>query len=102
MTLLVIVLIVVAEASTPYISRRCASISRVVMPLAYIAIRASGYGPDSQKLIIPNTPCLYNLEHDPSEKYDVGKKHPEVIADLRKEIEDHKANLVALDSQLDV
>ena len=29
-------------------------------------------------------PVLYNLLHDPSEKYDIGKKHPEVIAELRK------------------
>jgi len=36
---------------------------------------------------------LYHLEHDPSEKYDVAKDHPEVIADLRNEIERHRANL---------
>jgi arylsulfatase A-like enzyme len=38
-------------------------------------------------------PLLYNLEHDPSEKYDIAKDHPDVIADIRKEAARHKANL---------
>jgi arylsulfatase A-like enzyme len=38
-------------------------------------------------------PLLYHLEHDPSEKYDVAREHPEVIADIRKEVERHLADL---------
>jgi arylsulfatase A-like enzyme len=38
-------------------------------------------------------PLLFHLGHDPSEKYDVAREHPDVIADIRKEVERHKAAL---------
>ena len=38
-------------------------------------------------------PLLYHLGHDPSEKYDVAKGHPDVLAELRQEIERHRAAL---------
>jgi arylsulfatase A len=39
-------------------------------------------------------PWLFQLEHDPSEKYDVAKEHPDVIADIQREVARHRANLV--------
>lgn len=39
-------------------------------------------------------PLLFQLEHDPSEKFDVAKEHPDVLADLQREVEQHRANLV--------
>lgn len=45
-------------------------------------------------------PLLFHLEIDPSEKFDVAAEHPEVIADLRKEIEAHQSGLKAAPSQL--
>ncbi len=45
-------------------------------------------------------PLLFHLEHDPSEKYNVAKDHPDVIADLLAEIERHRANLTPAECQL--
>ncbi len=47
-------------------------------------------------------PLLYNVEGDPSEKYDVAAKHPDVIEDLKKEIEKHKATVRPVPSQLEI
>jgi arylsulfatase A-like enzyme len=38
-------------------------------------------------------PLLFHLEHDPSESHTVAKEHPEVIADILKEVERHRAEL---------
>jgi arylsulfatase A-like enzyme len=38
-------------------------------------------------------PLLFHLEHDPSEKDNVAGQHPEVIADILKDVERHKAEL---------
>jgi arylsulfatase A-like enzyme len=45
-------------------------------------------------------PLLYNLEHDPSEKYDISKDHPEVINEIRKEVALHLAGLRLGEDQL--
>jgi len=47
-------------------------------------------------------PLLFNVEGDPSEKYDVAAKHPDVIEDLKKEIEKHKATVRPVPSQLEI
>lgn len=47
-------------------------------------------------------PALYHLEHDPSEKYDVAKKNPAVIADIMKEVERHRARMKMPKSQLEI
>jgi arylsulfatase A len=46
-------------------------------------------------------PLLYQLEHDPSEKFNVAAENPEIVADLLKEVEIHKAGLVPVTNQLD-
>lgn len=61
-------------------------------------VTQSGYRGD--KPVKHNPPVLYNLEHDPSEKYDVAKDHPDVIADIMKEVEKHRANLKPGEDQL--
>jgi len=45
-------------------------------------------------------PLLYHLGHDPSEKYDISKDHPEVITDIRKEVALHLAALTPGEDQL--
>ena len=61
-------------------------------------ITQSGYGGD--KPVEHDPPLLYHLGHDPSEKYDVAKDHPEVIAAIRKEVERHRSELVPGKDQL--
>ncbi|MFH1919645.1 MAG: sulfatase [Planctomycetota bacterium] len=46
-------------------------------------------------------PELYHLEHDPSEKFNVAEKHPDVIAEIRKLAEAHQAAMTPGVPQLD-
>jgi arylsulfatase A-like enzyme len=39
-------------------------------------------------------PLLFHLAHDPGERFDVASAHPEVVADLLREVEQYRANLV--------
>jgi arylsulfatase A len=39
-------------------------------------------------------PLLFRLDHDPSERFDVAKDHPDVLADIQREVEKHRAALV--------
>jgi len=39
-------------------------------------------------------PLLFHLSHDPGERFNVAKDHPEVLAELQKELEKHQAGLV--------
>lgn len=45
-------------------------------------------------------PLLYNLAHDPSEKYNVAERHPDVIADIIKLRKKHEDELVEGADQL--
>lgn len=47
-------------------------------------------------------PVLYHLEHDPSEKYDVAKDHPEVIKTLKAAAEQHRKTVKPVPSQLEI
>ncbi len=47
------------------------------------------------------TPELYNLDHDPSEKWNIAASHPEVIAEIRRIAEEHKKSIPAVENQLD-
>ena len=40
-----------------------------------------------------NPPLLYNLLQDPAERYNVAVDHPDIVTELRKVYEEHKANL---------
>lgn len=46
-------------------------------------------------------PLLFHLEQDPSEKYDVAKDHPDVVADLRAEIQRHQTEMKPGEPQMD-
>jgi len=56
-----------------------------------------GGGPKKQ-----NPPELYHLGIDPSEKYNVAEKHPEVIAEITKLAEEHKNSFTPPPSQLEI
>lgn len=45
-------------------------------------------------------PQLFNLDQDPSEKYDIAARHPDIVADLRKLADDHAKTVVAVKNQL--
>ncbi|WP_145220384.1 sulfatase family protein [Gimesia alba] len=47
-------------------------------------------------------PVLYHLEHDPSEKYDISKDHPDVIKELKAAAEKHQKTVKPVPSQLEI
>ena len=46
------------------------------------------------------TTQLYNLDQDPSEKYDLAAKHPQIVDDLRKLADDHAKTVVTVKNQI--
>ena len=56
---------------------------------------APGYAGNrvKEKLEKHEAPLLFNLNHDPSENFNIAVKHPEVLADIQREVEKHRANL---------
>ena len=46
-------------------------------------------------------PLLFNLDHDPSEKFDVSKAHPDVIADIQRIAAAHKSSVKPMPTQLE-
>jgi arylsulfatase A-like enzyme len=45
-------------------------------------------------------PWLFNLDHDPSEQFDVAAAHPDVVADLRRLAEEHRRSVVPAEDQI--
>lgn len=60
----------------------------------------NGYGKDPVERHDP--PLLFNLENDPSERFDVAAQHPEVIQDLTRELERYTATLTPVTNQLEL
>jgi hypothetical protein len=63
-------------------------------------ITQPAYGPGA-----PNkheTPLLYHMPSDPSEKFDVAAKHPDVLAAIDKVVEQHRAGLKIAPAQFDL
>jgi arylsulfatase A len=58
------------------------------------------YTPDNNKTE-HSPPGLYNLDTDPSEKYDVAADHPEVVAEIRALAEQHLSEVIPAESRLD-
>jgi len=56
---------------------------------------AYNYPKGSDRKIILDKPLLYNLNIDPSEKYNVADKNPEILVEINKILEKHKKNLRA-------
>jgi arylsulfatase A len=61
-------------------------------------ITRSAYGKDQP--VKHDPPELYHLGHDPSEKFNVAKEHPDVIAEIRQVVERHRGTLVPAEDQL--
>lgn len=47
------------------------------------------------------TPLLYNLNVDPSEKFNIADEHPEIIKEIRKVLEEHLAGIEPAENQLE-
>ncbi len=45
-------------------------------------------------------PVLYHLGHDPSEKYNIAKDHPDVIEEIRTLVKQHQATIKPVEDQL--
>ncbi|QRR00257.1 sulfatase family protein [Dyadobacter sandarakinus] len=50
---------------------------------------------------VHNPPLLYNLEHDPSEKFEIGRKYPQVIEELTAASKKHLESVKPVDAELD-
>ena len=46
-------------------------------------------------------PLLFDLNVDPSEKYNIADRHPEIIAQLKEIIKQHQATIIPVENQLD-
>ena len=58
-----------------------------------------GYGPG--KLESHDPPLLFDLGHDPGEKFNVAQQHPQVIAAIRKAVAEHQATVRPAENQLE-
>ena len=61
----------------------------------FITQGSYNYPKGSDRKIILDKPLLYNLNIDPSEKYNIADKKPEILVEINKTIEMHKKNLKA-------
>lgn len=46
-------------------------------------------------------PLLFNVSIDPGERYNVAEAHPEIIAQIRRILQDHLASVVPVENQLE-
>jgi arylsulfatase A-like enzyme len=60
----------------------------------------AGYGQAEPERHDP--PLLFHLQNDPSERFDLSRDNPQVIADIRQLVAEHESALVAPPSQLDL
>lgn len=61
-------------------------------------VTKSEYGSDPA--VAHQPPLLYNLDQDPSEKFDVANKHADVIAEIQRIADEHKKTVKPVESQL--
>jgi arylsulfatase A-like enzyme len=62
-------------------------------------ITRSAYGPDAP--VPHDPPLLYDLGHDPGERFNVAARHPELLADIAKEAERQRASVIPVKCQLE-
>jgi hypothetical protein len=46
-------------------------------------------------------PLLFNLNIDPSEKYNVAEDHPEIIDEIKQVLAEHLKSVVLVENQLE-
>ncbi|WP_417851669.1 sulfatase [Thalassoglobus sp.] len=60
------------------------------------------YGADARKREKHEVPLLYNLHHDPSERFNLNEKYPEILSKIEKLVKAHRDQLTAPASQLEI
>ena len=57
---------------------------------------APGYGSPGApvKFEKHDPPLLFNLASDPSERFEIGRDYPAIVADLKQQFDQHRANVV--------
>ncbi len=50
---------------------------------------------------VQDPPLLYNVSVDPSERYNIAAEHPEIIAEIKKILEEHQKSVVPVENQLE-
>lgn len=63
-------------------------------------ITESSYGGDGR--VEHETPLLFNVDHDPSESFDIAADHPEIVAELRDLVAQHRTTIKPVENQLDL
>ena len=58
----------------------------------------SGYPEKLEKL---DSLTLFNLQHDPSERYNLASSHPDKITEIRDMVRDHQSSVKLVETQLD-
>ncbi len=53
------------------------------------------------KPVVQETPLLYNVNIDPSEKFNIAEQYPEVIAEIRQVLQKHLAGIEPVENQLE-
>ncbi len=66
--------------------------------LYYYKNNPAGYPEKMEKL---DTPTLYNVQHDPSERFNIAAKHPDKIQEIDALVSQHKASMVIAASHLE-
>jgi arylsulfatase A len=61
-------------------------------------VTQSGYGEDAP--VAHDPPLLYQLEEDPGERFDVAARHPDVLDQIKRRVEAHKATVEPVPDQL--
>ncbi len=63
----------------------------------FVVPPADGAGTDAAA---PSSPQLYNLDQDPSEKFNLAEKHSALMTELRKVADDHQKTVIAVKNQI--
>jgi len=51
---------------------------------------------------VHDSPLLFHLEHDPSERFNVAARHADVITDILSDVTEHRSRMQAAPSQLEI
>lgn len=66
--------------------------------LLFYSNNPEGYPEKMEKLEVKK---LYHVQHDPSEKYDLAAKHPEIIKDIEEMVQKHQSTVTPVPSNLE-